>query len=304
MKKKFPHVFAFLIVLMSLQQLKAQTQFANPSFKQWEKRTFAGFEYSDPSNWYTLNQLQKFGFDQTTIQTTEAHGDSSAVLLNTVSSSFGNIPGLITGMPFLSNSGEPDMNLNYMAFKDKPKSIQFWYKSYPEDGDQNAMYCLLTKWNNSTQTRDTLAEATWATDSTVSIYSLALVPFEYRGNFEPDSMYILFSSSLNGFDPVPGSEFYLDDILFNYVTGTTQLNKLESTQINPNPATQKFQIQAEQYPLQVSIFNVMGQKVYEGILENEQTEIDVQSLAAGLFHVVLVQTETMETTTKMLNKIN
>lgn len=304
MKNTVPRLFALAFLFLSMPKAQAQTQLSNSGFEQWEKRTFTGFEYDDPSDWYTLNQLQKFGFDQTTIKTNDAHGDSSAVLLTTVASSFGNIPGLITGSPFLTESGSPDMNLNYKAFADKPQSIQFWFKSFPEMGDQGAMYCLLTKWNNSTNSRDTLAEASWSVDSTVSNYTYALVPFEYKGNFSPDSMYILFSSSFDGFDPVPGSELYLDDIRLNYAIGSNELTKKVEVKMYPNPVQHKLSIQGNQYPMQVILFDLLGKKVFEGKVEERESELDLQTIPAGLYHVVLVQTESLETTTQLLHKID
>jgi hypothetical protein len=304
MKKTLAHLLALTFLFLNPILVQAQTQLGNSGFEQWEKRTFAGFEYQDPSNWYTLNQLQKFGFDATTIKTNDAHSDSSAVLLSTTSSSFGNIPGLITGSPFLAADGSPDMNLNYRAFGDRPQSIQFWYKSFPETGDQSAMYCLLTKWNNVTSSRDTVAEASWSVDSTVATYTHAMVPFEYKGSMPPDSMYILFSSSIDGFEPVPGSELYLDDILFNYAIGNNEVAKKVEVKMYPNPAQSKLSIKGNQHPMQVVIFDRMGKKVYEGKVESSESEIDLQTIPAGLYHVVLVQTESLETTTQLLHKIN
>ncbi|MDZ4668921.1 MAG: PCMD domain-containing protein [bacterium] len=290
--------------LITSTNLFAQTQFANPGFENWEERSFGGFKYEDPSNWFTLNQLQKFGFDQTTNKTSDAHGNSTAALLSTVSSAFGNIPGLLAGNPFLGADGSPDMNLNYTPFKGKPNSIQFWYKSFPESQDQSAMYCALTKWNSVNQNRDTLAEASWTMDSTVSIYTIANIPFVYKGTFEPDSIYIIFSSSSEGFSPIPGSELYIDDVQMNYGTSVKEVKNEIDIQLYPNPFEDKFMIESKQFPLQYSIIDAMGKKHLAGTITHHKEELNLGVLRSGIYYLVLVKTETLEKTCRLITKTN
>ncbi|MCE2741822.1 MAG: T9SS type A sorting domain-containing protein [Sphingobacteriales bacterium] len=302
MKKIQYSLLSILIELMAIHPVSAQKQLDNAGFENWETKTINGYSFLDPSSWHTLNRLQQFGFEPSTIKTTNAHQDSFAVILTTVRSAFGSIPGILAGSPFLLPDGTPNMNLNFKAFSDRPHSIQFWYKSFPEQGDENAMQCMLTKWNAQTINRDTIAIASWTTDSTVLEFSLASIPFMYLSNENPDSISIIFSSSLDGFSPAVGSELHLDNVEFTYGNTLAEPNKNIEFTVYPNPFKDKLTIEMEELGYEVQLFSILGELILSKHLEENLTVLDVSNLPNGIYFMNLVQPEREKKLVKKLIK--
>jgi hypothetical protein len=302
MKKTHYYVLRLIVVLIGFKNLSAQSQLTNSGFENWTTRTVNGFSFIDPSGWYTLNQLQQFGFEESTSKSNIAFEDSFAVILQTISSPFGKIPGILAVSPFLMPDGTPDMNLNFKAFSDRPQSISFWFKSFPEDGDQNAMQCLLTKWNAQKNQRDTIAEASWSIDSNVLNYTQALIPFIYQSASEPDSMSLIFSSSLNGFSPVAGSEFHIDKVVLSYGNNIKEHRFEPTLTVFPNPFTDKIALRFEPKNARVELLNNLGESVYSTYLNEENTDINLSHLPAGVYYLRLVQPETEKIIVKKLIK--
>lgn len=297
-------IVSMLTLIMNLTILRAQTQISNAGFEAWQTRTVNGFSFTDPKDWYTLNQLQQFGFAETSSKTSSAQNDSFAVVLKTIKSNFGTIPGILACSPFLMPDGTPDMNLNFKAFSGRPYSISFWFKSFPEDGDQNAMQCLLTKWNATTNTRDTIAEASWTIDSNVIEYSEALIPFTYQSAEMPDSMSIIFSSSINGFSPIAGSEFYVDNIVLSYENNLPELAIDTKIDVYPNPFSNQVEINISSQDWRLEIINSIGQSMFNEELTRSSTNVDLSFLPKGVYHVLLVQSETNKKLSKKIIKID
>lgn len=302
MKKAHCYVLSLIVVLIGFKNLSAQSQLTNSGFENWTTRTVNGFSFIDPSGWYTLNQLQQFGFEESTSKSNTAFEDSFAVILQTISSPFGKIPGLLAISPFLMPDGTPDMNLNFKAFTDRPQAISFWFKSFPEEGDQNAMKCLLTKWNTQKNQRDTIADASWSIDSNVLNYTQALIPFVYQSASEPDSMSLIFSSSLNGFSPVAGSEFHVDKIVLSYGNSIKEHRSEPTLAVFPNPFTDKIALGFEPKNASIELLNNIGESVYSTYLNEKKTDLNLSHLSAGVYYLRLVQPETEKIIVKKLIK--
>ena len=276
--------YLFSTLLLITLGAKAQTQFTNPGMETWEQKTAGAHTYNDPAGWYTLNELGQFGISNSTLKSTDAHSGTSAAQLTTVSSPFGAVPGLLTISPIIDATGEPNLDLNFIPFTNRPNSIQFWFKSFPETNDLNAMYCLLSKWNATTKSRDTIGFASWEMDSTISTYTLALVNFEYSSTQNPDSLSIIFASSIDGFDPIAGSEFFVDDVLLNYGTAVQEAIR---PQVNmyPNPSSSILHIDLNQEMKQVNAIDALGRFYPLSSTNNSQNAYDVSGLSNGIYWI-------------------
>jgi len=74
--------------------------------------------------------------------------------------------------------------------------------------------------------------------------------------------------------------------------------------IYPNPTTCKFIIETDANNNQssVEIFDVVGKKVYESILNNKQTEVDISAQPAGIYMVQVTDAATGQRTVKKIVK--
>lgn len=261
----------------------AQTQLNNSGFETWIQRNTGGFKYTDPDSWYTLNVLQQYGFDATTIQSSDAHSGNHAALLNSVSDPFGDIPGLLTVNNIIDVNGDPDLNLNFIAFKDRPSQVSFWFKSYPEIGDLSSMYCALTKWNSALGKRDTVAMASWEMDSTVSTYTKAIINFTYFSSANPDSLTMIFSSSQDGFNPTPGSELYIDDIQMSYANGLNEWVPQVNTSLYPNPAGNQVRLMSDVLIEKVCIKDELGRTLSTQSIGGTDELVNLAHLPEGIY---------------------
>jgi len=238
-----------------------QAQLPNSGFEIWETRNFIGTNYQSPQGWYTLNQLKAFGFEETTFESSNAKVGSKAVILETMLGPSTTIPGLLTIQNMLGITGIPDIEKNRIAFTSRPKSIMFWFQSFPEPGDANVVYMLLTKWVDGK--RDTIGEASFEIDSIVSNYREASVLFNYYSSLAPDSMSFIASSSKDGFSPTAGSLFLLDDLRLTYSNAINEVSQNQFV-IYPNPCSETLQIRGLKDEVDYAIYDMLGNLVKEG----------------------------------------
>jgi hypothetical protein len=182
-------------------------QIPNNGFENW---TSVG-SYSNPDNWDNLNSMTSSMSIYTCTKGTP--GNVGAAYLKLVSKT-------VTGMgvmPGIAVSGVIDM----MSYK--PKS-GFAYTSRPQDfvgmrqymasgADVGYMGAYLTKWNNVTGVRDTIALAFQKLTGMAMNWTAFTMPFVYLSAATPDSAVVVLSAS--GSTPVNGSYLYLDNLSFS-----------------------------------------------------------------------------------------
>lgn len=243
-------------------------QLPNVGFENWEEKTFNGTNYRNPAGWFTLNPLKAFGYEETTFESLDAEIGKSAVMLETVVGPFNTIPGLLTLENILGQNGMPNIENNRIPFQNLPAGFTFYYKSGPELGDANVIFMMLSKWKNGK--RDTIGIASFEIDSAVEKYTYAVVPTVYFINNElPDSMSFIVSSSKNGFSPIAGSWFLVDQLQFFYTDGLAEQLAKKLT-IYPNPVSESISIGGLIKDKNYSIYNVLGQLVMSGSTENSK----------------------------------
>ncbi len=277
-------LLCFLMSSMVFNFTMAQTQFQNSSFETWSLKTIGNTSYSEPNNWYTLNPLKQFGFDESTTKTSDSHSGTSAAFLETVENTFGDLPGLITINNILGATGEPDLVKNKIAFTGKPTSINFWVKSLPEIGDSSAVSIILTKWNATTKNSDTIAFAQWSNGTAIETYTQIIKPLTYLNNNTPDSVFFIASSSIDGFTPTAGSRLWLDDIYLNYAPlSVSEVNKTANVQLFPNPCNGWLNIVSIEEIDFIEIYDELGRLVMNTSLKNQQ--IEIASLYPGVYFI-------------------
>jgi hypothetical protein len=259
--KFYTLVFLLFSVMMTNKSI-GQTQLPNSGFEIWETKTFNGTNYEDPQGWFTLNQLKAFGFDETTFESSLAKVGSKAAILETMLGPSTTIPGLLTVQNIIGINGFPDIEKNRVAFNGRPNSIEFWYQSFPEPKDANIVFMLLTKWVDGK--RDTIGFASFEIDSIVASYTEANVPFEYVSGLTPDSMSFIASSSKDGFSPIAGSLFMLDDLRLTYSNAIREHEQNRLT-FFPNPCTETIFVTGLKEEVNYTIYDLTGNLLKEGV---------------------------------------
>ncbi len=269
----------------------------NGSFENWVDRSKNGTTYSDPEFWYTLNSLKAFGMEPTTWPSNNPKSGTKAVYLETTSQAFGIIPGLLTCNNMLDNMGNPIIELNKIPFKSRPVAISFWSKANPALGDSSAFNFTLSKFKNNAE--QTIGKASWTKGSTDSSYQFIKVYFEYYSDENPDSASIIFSSSINGFDPIIGSSLLIDDIKLEYINSGIYEHEVRNIKLYPNPSTdQKFYFANEYQFESFSVYNLQGQIVEQQELSNN--EINLEKLNSGIYYITLINKNKQIFTNKII----
>ncbi len=268
--------------------LKAQQQdtmfIMNGGFENWD--TIG--DYSQPSFWYSLNSLTEFGYDPTTLLTTDAHSGKYAVRLEGNSGPSGNLSGLLVSGPVLDAQFNVNLSTGKFRFTSRPSSLRFYYKAFPANSDSSQAGMILTKKNKLSGMIDTIASARIVMKDSVKTYTLADLKFDYRSSEIPDSAFIVASSSYDGFDPKVGSVLIIDDMELIYLNGIAENTNNSHPVIYPNPSTGMVNIQLNDGEnLSLEVFDQAGRLVYHSVLQQQQNTLNLEMLNPGLYLISL-----------------
>lgn len=268
-----------MLTVFGMMGANAQTQLTNAGFEQWDTIT----DYTQPKDWFSLNALTQFGFEPTTTITGDAHSGNFAVVLET-KSGMSELSGVLSSGPILNNQFEADFSKFKVPFMGSPKSLKFFYKSFPAANDSSVLTMNLTRWNIALQKTDTVARAVKYFSQTINGFSEAIIEFEYNSPLPPDSMFFIASSSADGFNPTVGSKLVLDDLELIYTpTSLFENNHQVNAKIFPNPASDFVMFQFEkQEQVTVTIFDVRGKRWIQKDTEGD-LNINLQDIPAGLY---------------------
>ncbi|MDP1725930.1 MAG: T9SS type A sorting domain-containing protein [Bacteroidota bacterium] len=270
-------------ILLTLGMANAQQQIANGGFELWD--TIAN--YSQPENWYTLNPLSVFGFEPSTTITTDAQSGNYAVVLESKGNTFTDYTGLLCSGPILDANNDPDFEHMNIKFNGRPTHARFYYKSLPELNDTCVFIMVLLKWNAVLGKNDTLAQASFSMGDSVGSYTLANVPFEYYSMATPDSAYYIFSSSIDGFNPVVGSKFIVDDFELVYSpSGIVNFDKKLEASVYPNPSYNVLNIDFENEKMRnIDIYNSQGKLLFSKQLFYAHNLVELDTFETGIYFI-------------------
>lgn len=271
----------WVVMLMILATTNfAQNPFANGGFETWVDKG----DYQEPQYWYTLNSLVAFGYQSSTTLSSDAYSGSNAVQLKSQASQFQDIPGLLASGPVLNSSGDVDFSQIKFAFAARPKSLVFFYKYAPADGDSCNFYMALTKWNPSTLRTDTIGEAIFQKGDSVDVYTRVEVNINYFSSAQPDSAFMIITSSIDGFNPIAGSVLFIDDFAITYNTGVNNMHTTDVITAYPNPVKDVLHITTKSKGgFKGRLTTLSGIEMLNITKQESESEIDLSGFSNGMY---------------------
>ncbi len=125
-----------------------------------------------------------------------------------------------------------------------------------------------------------LSLATWTMDVDGANVVPAGTPFLDTNGDTPAGL-----GGLDIFSASPDCEFYMDDVVYvEGVLGTDDFNQ-KGFSAYPNPVTNVLNLNAQEAISSVSIYNVLGQEVYNAEVNALSTTIDTASFTSGAYFV-------------------
>lgn len=206
------NIYFFLAALFIALNLSAQDeQIPNSNFEQWDNTHYA-------TGWNSYEIDVFISTYYTAEQTTDAAFGDYAVKLETQDLVLETLPGVIL-------LGEVDfetfMPYGGIPFTSRPTGMRFSYKYSPQGDDTGVAVALLTKWNETTETADTVGGGFFYIEEPQTEYFRKTFPIYYQSAEQPDTINVGFVSSFES--PVPGSVMFVDSVemvydLVNYPT--------------------------------------------------------------------------------------
>jgi hypothetical protein len=185
---------------------------------------------------------------------------------------------------------QADFTQMKVAFSSKPQALEVYYKSFPKLNDTCVLAMYLTRWNMALQKIDTVARAGFEFKDSIGVYTLASCPFEYYLSVQPDSMFIIASSSIDGFNPTVGSKLILDDFHLTYsTTGLSENDKLGFA-VYPNPAQTDLTFKTTEKGV-LNVYSISGTSVLQQTIDQLNESINVSSWTEGLYILVFQTNE-------------
>lgn len=246
MKKTILSIFAGFATMLTLS-----AQIPNAGFENWTTTD----TYNIPDGWGTMNHTTASSSVFTATKGTP--GNVGTAYLKLVSKTAGTsvVNGIAVSGILDTLTLEP---ISGFAFTEKPVSISGKYQHMISGTSQGSIMALLTKWNEVTNKRDTIAIATQTLSGMAMSWSNFSIDFTYSSNLAPDSCIIVLKAS--GSTPANGDYLYVDNLAFN---GTItkigdDVNYLNNLTIFPNPASES---------LNLTIMSTTTEKMHFEILD-------------------------------------
>ncbi len=197
-----------LLLLLTSNLIIYSQQIPNGNFEDWNNS-------HDPVGW---NLVDVFGIYSAEETSDNIQGLKAVKLEN--QELFGGflLPGIISlGQIDLANQ----QISGGIPFTARPTGLSYFFKYLPQGGDTCFTASLLTKWNTTTNSTDTIASTGYFTSENFAEYTQVSVPYIYMSQEMPDTMNVAFLAS--NFTGTTGTSLFVDSlsVLYNTVVSPT-----------------------------------------------------------------------------------
>jgi hypothetical protein len=280
MYKKMKRAKLYMLLFFVFMFTTISAQIPNSGFENWSG--------SDPVGWDNVNSVVLIPTYYTCTKGIPGNPGASFLKLTTKSIP---IVGLVQGIAlsgildkttFSPKSGFP--------FNLRPKALtgNWQYKAF--GNDQGFIAIAFTKWNTTTQNRDTISTTYYLLQDSVMSWENFSIPITFSNSTNPDTcLIVLSSSSLT--TPAANSYLYIDNLDFSFHTTISENIDIESNiNIYPNPVTDQLRIefQGKDNPSSFSykIYNSLGQMVQSsGTFQHKN--IKTSGLSKGCYQLLI-----------------
>jgi Secretion system C-terminal sorting domain/Putative carbohydrate metabolism domain len=285
-------LFNLVFIMLCFGMVSAQIP--NNSFENWTKI----FNYDNPDDWKTGNAVLALipgNTRFTVLKTNNASDLQTAALLKTtyIPTTGEEIPGVLStadiGVDF--NTLEPIFT-GGLPFTGRPEFLSFDYMYFPALNDSTnapdtgGVFLYLTKYDTVQKVRDTIGFASFSGSDSVSSYTTHNLQITYFTNDDPDTLMIVFTSSVSLESSNDETELYIDNINVSWFTGiqTGFLDKDKAT-IYPNPAQDELHVMQTGFggELKFVVYDLLGNRVKYLPLINGDNVVDISLLPIGLY---------------------
>ncbi|MES2592773.1 MAG: T9SS type A sorting domain-containing protein [Bacteroidota bacterium] len=269
---------------------------ADLNFETWNN-VFGSSTVQDPQGWASLNTLVNFGGTQSVFKETTAPfaGNASAkvVTVQVVGAAIpnpyanGNLD--TAGILAIGTINFSPPGLKYgSTFSSRPTMLSFQSKYTPVGSDSAFVLAYLTKWNNPSGPRDTIATGKFATGLTSTAYSLNSLSMTYDPAFAtiiPDTQLVFISSSIYTHNGARvGSAFYIDALAWSGWNSVNELNGTNNTiSVYPNPATNNINFTSAAELTAIEISDITGRLIGSYSTNSNSVNISTSRLTPGTY---------------------
>jgi hypothetical protein len=291
--------YTFFLLIFASHTGMAQVP--NSDFESWDST--AG--YKVPMEWDNMNPLTA----SASVFTCERNyrGTDGAFYLALTSrtvTGMGVVPGVAVSGKFDPVTHAPASGFPFAA---RPEVLAGkWLYMAMDGGDHGYISVLLTKWNISSGSRDTVANTFYVLPSMVMSWKPFKIALDYQSTETPDSAMIVLSASGSDFMPIlDGSYLWVDELkLTDSATLRTQNlpGNDNSFSLFPNPAKGNFILSYNKLAksmVAVYIQDIAGRTIramdFSGDKGKNEFFINAAGITKGLYFVKLVDEEGIQT---------
>lgn len=278
-------------------------QLVNTSFENWVPNL--GFE--NPEGWGTANNLVVLAGTSTTVKITDPSDGTYAALLQSkfLQLAGATVPGILTTGALQFDFATGDVGfLNGVAYTERPEKMTFDYKFFPGGtaplSDTAGVFLVMTKYDAVAGKRDTIGIAAEQFTDTADTYEMAELDINYLSTESPDTLLIVFSSSITPTGAQDGTLFFVDNVGFSFATDITAPEQ-PAFALYPNPAYGRVTFRNDfANAVSLYIFDVLGREVSFSTVNPGVQSIDISALQKGVYlYQVVDQTSGKVTTGKL-----
>lgn len=258
-------------------------QIPNAGFENWNNTS----GYNMPDNWGNTTQLTGALGVYTVTKGTPGNPGNAYLKLTTLTAMGQNVPGVaVSGNLDLSNPSNP--KYSGFAYSGRPSALTgAWQYMAMSGTDQGVIFVLLSKWNSSTNSRDTIGTVTERLQDMVMSWETFSLPINYVNTATPDTALVVLSSSGAGSTITPNSYLYVDDLAFD--GGTSGINDTKQVvgnlNIFPVPASNSLSISFnfinKAQNLSISLCDMQGRILLQESTNQNQYKLDISAIASG-----------------------
>ncbi|RLD43005.1 MAG: hypothetical protein DRI86_10725 [Bacteroidetes bacterium] len=192
------------------------------------------------------------------------------------------VPGILTtgklNIDFVTHDGGIDGGIPYTQ---KPAILKGWYKYTPTGNDT----ALVSVWFQ--KDGQNFGGGKLELSSHKQMWTLFEVPLNYQLDIYPDTMNIMFASSIIKNNIPVGSSLEIDHIWFEGGSLGINTKQINNTKVFPNPAKSYVIIETpkEINHYNITIYNSNGQRIIKVKSNSNSKKIDIKSLRKGAYFI-------------------